>query len=127
MKFARSLLFRKATACCHDMNGEVIIDRAYAHTFHCCPAFNTVSFSALPPCLLVKNFSRELTSIIFIRSVSFIDRKCSLDSELSKFEGINVIGDIYMYILDFRAIHDRRKTDFPISAMCFISQVDPSY
>ena len=38
---------------------------------------------------------RELTSTIVIQYVNFIDRKCSLDSQLSEFEGIIVIGDIY--------------------------------
>jgi len=38
---------------------------------------------------------RDSTSTIFIRFVNFIDRKCSLDSELYEFEGIIVIGDIY--------------------------------
>ena len=38
---------------------------------------------------------RDSTSTIFIQSVNFVERKCSLDSELSAFEGINVIGDIY--------------------------------
>ena len=59
-------------------------------------------------------FPRQLTSTIFIQSKNFIDRKCSLDSELSKFDGINVIRDTSTCIglLDFRAIRDRLKTDF---------------
>ena len=47
---------------------------------------------------------RQLTSTIFIRFVNFIDRKCSLDSELSEFEGIIVIGDIY-WILERSATY----------------------
>ena len=49
---------------------------------------------------------RQVTSIIFIQSVNFIDRKCSLGSELSEFEGINVVGDVY-WIFE-RSATDRR-------------------
>ena len=64
-----------------------------------------LSFCTLGPCLPVKTFlPRQLTSTIFIRFVNFIDRKCSLDSELSEFEGIIVIGDIY-WILERSATY----------------------
>ena len=87
------LLFRVAISLCtHEMNKEGNIDRACVRTFQRCP----LPVSARPPRLLVKNFfPSNLTSTIFIQSVNFIDRKCSLDSELSEFEGIIVIGDIY--------------------------------
>ena len=39
-----------------------------------------------------------------MRTLQKIDRKCSLDSELSEFEGIIVIGDIY-WILERSATY----------------------
>ena len=72
--------------------GKIECARAHFHRWRSCPA----SFCTLGTCLPVKIFlPRQLTSTIFIRFVNFIDRKCSLDSELSEFEGIIVIGDIY--------------------------------
>ena len=101
----------------HKMNGEGIIDRVCAHTFYRWPA----SFCTLAPWLLVKFFlQRDSTSTIFIQFVSFIDRKCSLDSELSEFEGIIVIGDIY-WILE-------RCATYP-SYLCnvFLQAIWPAY
>ena len=76
--------------------GGGIIDRACARTFHQRRARVAVlSFLCAAPLTAGQFFPRDLTSRILIQSVSFTDRKCSLDSELSKFEGIHVIGDIY--------------------------------
>ena len=71
------------------MNGEGIIDRACARTFHRWPARYAV-ISLCGSLTAAQFFPRDLTSSIFIQSVNFIDRKNSLHSELSEFEGINV-------------------------------------
>ena len=49
-----------------------------------------------------KFFATRLNFYNFYQSVNFIERKCSLNSELSEFEGIIVIGDIY-WILELSA------------------------
>ena len=81
------LLFRVATR----LNGEGVIDRACVRTFHRWPARYAVILSTAS-LTAGQIFSHDLAAI-FIQSVNFIDRKCSLDSELSNFEGIIVIGD----------------------------------
>ena len=62
-----------------------------------CAAYNYTNashLSSLVKIRLLPHFPND-SSTIFIRSVNFIERKFSLDSELSEFEGIIVIGDIY--------------------------------
>ena len=86
----------------HEMNREGIIDRAHISPVSC--VSTVISQRGLLDCWS-KLFSTRpfhLTSTISIRSVNFINRKSSLDSELSEFERINVIEDA----LDFRAIRD---------------------
>ena len=77
------------------MNGEGIIDRACARTFSTLTCVNIATLSASSLTAGQIFLPRDSTSTIFIQSVNFIERKCSLDSELSEFEGINVTGDIY--------------------------------
>ena len=60
---------------------ELLIKRARAH-FTAVLHLTLVSFSALPPWLLIKLFHACELLQYFIQSVTFIDRKCSLDSEL---------------------------------------------
>ena len=103
----------------HGMNGEGIIDRACARTFSTLTCVNIVILHGGSLTAGQNFLPRHSTYTIFIRSVNFIERKCSLDSELSQFEEIIVIGDIRIPILDFRAICDRLKTGFRISAMYF--------
>ena len=102
------------------MEKALSIERARAH-FHRWPAL-TLSFSTLAPWLLVKILlPRDSTSTIFIQFVNFIERKCSLDSELSEFEGIIVIGDIYWIL-------ERSATDWRlifVSLQCISSSLLP--
>ena len=64
----------------HGMNGEGIIDRARARTFSTQTCVNIVILHAGSLIAGKKILPRDSTSTI--RSVNFIDRKCSLDSEL---------------------------------------------
>ena len=77
--------------------------RAHISLLYC--IYHCVILSAASLTADQKLSLRDLNSTIPIQSVNFIDKRCSLDSELSKFEEINVIGDKY------RISFERSATD----------------
>ena len=74
-----------------------------------------------PPLTAGNFFATRLNIYIFIRSVNFSEGKCSLDSELSEFEEIFVIGDIGLYL-----ILERSATYSSYLCNVFYKSSDPS-